>query len=101
MNACRASPEDAALWLKAGEMAEGLGRENEALEAYEKALLYGNGPPELWSKVGALHESSGRFDKAAQAYRKATDLAPDNAEAWRRLGFALVNASDFKGAPRH
>jgi tetratricopeptide (TPR) repeat protein len=66
-------------------------RTTEALEVYDRALLYKPDTESLLLARGSLLESDGDLDDAISDFRRAVDIAPDSALALNALGYTLAN----------
>lgn len=72
----------------------GLGRHDEALEAYRNGLAAEPDNADLWCGLGAVLRSLARNDEAADAYRRAADLRPNDLAVLAGLGDALKQIPD-------
>ncbi|NOZ55213.1 MAG: glycosyltransferase [Calditrichaeota bacterium] len=59
-----------------GNALQGLGRYEEAILDYRRALGLSPRAHEFWNNIGVCYESLGKFDKAAEYYERAHKLAP-------------------------
>jgi tetratricopeptide (TPR) repeat protein len=66
-----------------------LGRHEEALASYQRALQTRPDYPEALNNLGTTLEALGRPAEAVEAYRKALALRPTQSEWWSNLGNAL------------
>jgi Flp pilus assembly protein TadD len=66
-------------------------RSAEALEVYDRALLYKPNTESLLLARGSLLESDGDLDDALNDFRRAVDITPDSALALNALGYTLAN----------
>ncbi len=66
-------------------------RPTEALEVYDRALLYKPDAESLLLGRGSLFESVGQLDEAISDFRRAVDVAPESALALNALGYTLAN----------
>ncbi len=66
-------------------------RSAEALEVYDRALLYKPNTESLLLARGSLFETDGDLDDAIDDFRRAVDIAPDSALALNALGYTLAN----------
>src|SRR3954452_17187165 len=64
-----------------------LGRNSEAIRAYEALIAEDPETPRFWIGYGLSLRSAGRTDDAVAAYRRATQIDVENGEAW----WALAN----------
>ena len=69
-------------------------RQTDALEVYERALLYKPDKESLLLARGALFESVGQLKNAINDFRRAVDVAPDSALALNALGYTLANQTN-------
>ena len=74
-------------------MLENLGRDEEAVESYRKAIEIEPESVWYWTRLGPALERLDRIEEAAQAYRKATALEPKPRMA---LGAARGSTTDAK-----
>ncbi|CAG0965394.1 partial protein O-GlcNAc transferase, partial [Rhodocyclaceae bacterium] len=72
-----------------GTVFQSLGRLEEALEAYRRALTLEPDYPEALSNLGLALQEAGQQEDAVAAYRQALERRPDFAEAHYNLGNAL------------
>jgi len=75
------------LHFMAGLCHGGLGRVEEAIASYRRALQYQPDFIEARANLGYLLEHTGRIEEAAECYRRALALAPDEWVALNRLGY--------------
>ena len=68
-----------------------MNRPTEALEVYDRALLYKPDTESLLLARGSLFESNGDLDDAIDDFRRAVEIAPDSALALNALGYTLAN----------
>jgi predicted O-linked N-acetylglucosamine transferase (SPINDLY family) len=71
---------------------------DQAIEAYRRAIALRPTYPGAWSNLGKVMEDLGRADEAIEAYRKAIEANPDFAEVHFNLGNALRTKDDLDGA---
>jgi len=79
-------------WKHLGEALRQLGRPEEALDAYRKALEISGGDGELTLTVALLHLELGRLDEARAGIARAQSRGLEVDRALRRLGLALARA---------
>lgn len=86
----------------AGQCLEGLGRSEEAVEAYRKAILVGTGQPaeSPWPHfhLGSLLHDLGQLEPAEASLRSATRIDPGNAPALHELGLVLRKTGKLKAS---
>jgi len=63
-----------------------LGRHNQAIDAYTRAVAAAPQRAELYYNLGNVQQQLGRFDQARAAYRQALARSPDFAEAQLEVG---------------
>ena len=69
-------------------------RQTDALEVYDRALLYKPDKESLLLARGSLFESVGQLKNAINDFRRAVDVAPDSALALNALGYTLANQTN-------
>lgn len=77
---------------------QGLGKQNEAIEFYEKALLLKPDSADAYNNMGAALQDLGKPEQALEAYKKALSLRPNFAEAYNNMGISLVENGKPKEA---
>ncbi len=69
----------------------------EALEAYDEALLLSPDDPRAWMGKGKVFSALGDYNQSLLAYQNATRISPDDPEAWFGVGlnrFLLHDLND-------
>jgi tetratricopeptide (TPR) repeat protein len=69
-----------------GNMCSRLGKDEESVELYKKALGIDSHYAKAHYNLGIAYEKLGRFDEAAAAYKEAIRCAPTLAEPYEKLG---------------
>jgi tetratricopeptide (TPR) repeat protein len=94
---------NAAEWLNKGLSLKNLGRIEDALDCYNKAIEMRPRPETaalLWSNKGACYHVRGRFDEAIGCFDQALQLDPKSAKAWCNKGFSLDQLGRYAEALR-
>ncbi|MBF0471501.1 MAG: tetratricopeptide repeat protein, partial [Gammaproteobacteria bacterium] len=81
-----------------GVLCSALGRFDEALALFQRALAINANYPQLYNNQGNAFAQSGRSGEAITSYRLALTLKPDYAEAHNNLGNALIADGDLEAA---
>ncbi len=92
------APERANLWVVRGEILHKLGRPNEAMQAFMKAIEVN---PENILGYGALielQESLNDLVAAIEVYERLVELSPDAPGLYYQLGINLARINDVEGA---
>jgi tetratricopeptide (TPR) repeat protein len=95
---CDLAPHNASTWLNMGKMADNLWRMDEAIECYEKALVWAPGPAEkalCWINISAAHMQMGRFRKAGEAAERALQFDGESRKARHNLGLSQLAARNW------
>ncbi len=98
------NPQDIEGWVMLARSFSVLGRYQEAVQAYEKAIQFvGDDPNILTDYADAIAMSSGESleGKPLQLLQKAVSLDPNNQKALWLIGTALFERGDFTGAIEH
>jgi tetratricopeptide (TPR) repeat protein len=74
-----------------------LGKPDDAIAAYSKAIELNPNSVEIWTARGRFYAIQGQWKKAGVDYKKLTELNPNHAEAWLELACLLVLDSDTEG----
>jgi tetratricopeptide (TPR) repeat protein len=91
------------IWGKLGEAYDAAGKNEEAVDAYQKAIAPNPTKPEVaashYNNLGNVYAKLGKIDDAKAAYQKSAELDPTNAAmAWRNFGIILTNLNRQKEA---
>ena len=89
----REDAEDDSSWVLLGAALDGLGRESEAIHAYERAVGINPKNAEAHRELGLAHLKNKQIDAGIASLKRSLDLDPKNAETWRNLGTAYVAAN--------
>ena len=73
-----------------------LGKFDEALEAFEKAIETDPQYAPAWSNKGVLSRKLGKFDEALKAFEKAIEINPKFAAAWSNKSSALTGVGQVR-----
>ena len=82
-------PEAFMVWNILGASAAEIGMLDQAVEAYNKALLLKPDYAKAYNNMGITLREQGKLDKAIEAYKKAVSLNPDYAEAYCNMSVIL------------
>lgn len=66
------------------------GREDEAFNAYKKAIAADPLVPVTYANLGDIYYRKGKYRDSISMFRKALEIAPDNAAYWNSLGNAYL-----------
>jgi tetratricopeptide (TPR) repeat protein len=75
--------------LKQGVALSNLGKDEEALKAFEKAIEINPTDPEAWYNKGVALGKLGKNEEALKAFEKAIEINPTDPEAWYNKGVTL------------
>jgi tetratricopeptide (TPR) repeat protein len=93
-SAAEKDPNQHLLWAKLGEAYDVAGRNEEAAQAYQQAVLAKPDDPGYYNNLGNVLARAGKIDDARAAYTKSAELDPTKAAtAWRNFGISLYNAN--------
>ena len=91
-------PQSFLLWNLLGVANNAQGKLEEAIVAWNKALLIKPGFAEAHNNIGAAFLSQGKFEEASAAYNKALLIKPDYANAHYNLGITLQELDKLEEA---
>ena len=94
------SPDDAVLHLLFADQARGMGRDAQAIAAYQRATELDPSLSYAYNNAGALYFSRGRFATAAGQFRDAIKADPDHMVAHYNLYLTQEHRFDFAAAER-
>ena len=92
------APDSTYLWWEYAALNNGLGRVEDAIDAYEHLVLLDPGSS-LHTRLGVLYELRNEPDKAVAHYRKAREYAPADAVLAERIADVYVDTG-FKSLQR-
>ncbi|MEG4282183.1 CHAT domain-containing protein, partial [Microcoleus sp. A006_D1] len=75
-----------------------LGKYEEAIASYDKALEIKPDKHEAWYNRGIALRNLGKYEEAIASYDKALEIKPDKHEAWNNRGLALYKLGKFEEA---
>ena len=82
-------PKSVVLFNIIGATSRGLGKLDEAIEAYKKAISIKPDSADAYNNMGNTLKDQGKLGEAIEAYKKAISLKPNYAEAFNNLGVIL------------
>jgi Flp pilus assembly protein TadD len=94
----RAQQHSADAWFYLGLAFRGLGRHQEAIEAYREALRLRPETANAWNNLGITYGELGRYREAIEALREALQLRPDDAGYWNNLSNAYGYLGRYREA---
>jgi tetratricopeptide (TPR) repeat protein len=74
------------------------GYQKDALDASEKAVLFGAEEPQAWYARGHVLRVTGDAAGAEPAFEKAVEIDPSLAVAWHELGMVRVDTGNLASA---
>ncbi|MGR3278679.1 tetratricopeptide repeat protein, partial [Acaryochloris marina NIES-2412] len=83
-------------WL--GNIQSDLGRYEEAIASYDKALEFKPDNDQAWYNRGVDLGYLGRYEEAIASYDKALEIKPDNDQAWYNRGVDLRSLGRYEEA---
>ena len=85
-------------WRNKGSTMYFLGKYDEAIKCYDKAIEIDPDNPVVWNNKGLALNSLGKYDEAVKCYDKAIEIDPDDADAWNNKGLALNSLGKYDEA---
>jgi tetratricopeptide (TPR) repeat protein len=85
-------------WNNRGIALYDLGRYEEAVASYDKAIEIKPDDEEAWNNRGIALRNLGRYEEAVASYDKALEIKPDFETAWNNRGNALRNLGRYEEA---
>ena len=91
-------PKSINLYNIIGAANKGLGKLEEAIEAYTKAISLKPDFAEAYNNMGNVLQEQGKLEEALEAYKKALSIKPNNSEAYNNMGNALQDIGKLEEA---
>jgi tetratricopeptide (TPR) repeat protein len=85
-------------WRNKGGALYSLGKYDEAIKCYDKAIEIDPDNPVVWNNKGLALNSLGKYDEAITSYDKAIEIDPDDADTWNNKGLALNSLGKYDEA---
>jgi tetratricopeptide (TPR) repeat protein len=87
-------------WRNKGGALYSLGKYDEAIKCYDKAIEIDPDNPVVWNNKGLALNSLGKYDEAITSYDKAIEIDPDDADTWNNKGLALNSLGKYDEAKK-
>jgi Tfp pilus assembly protein PilF len=78
-----------------GKDLDNLGKHNEAIEYFDKAIKIDPNYADAWNNKGVALKNLGKHNEAIECYDKAIKIDPNYALAWNNKGLALYNLGKY------
>jgi tetratricopeptide (TPR) repeat protein len=85
-------------WFNKGDLLLNLGKYNESIEAYDRAIELNQSYAAAWSHKGNAFSNLSRYNESLECYNKAIELDPKYAVAWNNKGAALSYQANYDDA---
>ncbi|MGI9167646.1 MAG: trypsin-like peptidase domain-containing protein [Pyrinomonadaceae bacterium] len=95
-NAVNRNPKRADAWIQVGYCKVKQGKTEEAIRAYQHALLLKPDAEEILNKLGDAYYFASRLPEAIATYKEATRLYPSGAEAYYNLALVYFETGNQK-----
>jgi tetratricopeptide (TPR) repeat protein len=88
--------DESEVWFDRGNELYGLGRYEEAIASYDRAVEINPDYYEAWYNRGIALANLGRYEEAISSYERAIKITPDKHEAWYNRGRALYDLGRYE-----
>ena len=92
------NPDDYDSWVSLGQIYSELGKNREAMSAYENALNIKADDEKILHNLGIIYYYQERYEMSIRAFKKAVKIKPDYDKAWNNLGFVYLTKGDLNEA---
>ena len=82
--------------IAAGAMYYAAGLEENAVDAYQRAIMLDPNNATAWNYLGIALRSLEQYDQAKAAYFLALNITPDDPEIWYNLGYAYGLSGEYE-----
>ena len=87
-------------WRNKGGALYFLGKYDEAIKCYDKAIAIDPNDADAWNNKGLTLNSLGKYDEAITSYDKAIKIDSNDADAWNNKGLALDSLGNTDDAKK-
>jgi tetratricopeptide (TPR) repeat protein len=98
VSSLRPNPYEAETWKNKGNVLSRQGNLDEAIKAYDKALVPDPKYASAWNAKGVSLAHLGKYDEAIQILDRAIELKPEYCDAWNNKGYALTHMGKYDEA---
>jgi len=96
----RFAPQSSACYTNMGRIFEKMGKREEAIEAFKKAIEVDPRRSNAYSNLAVIYGEMGRQEEAVGLFEKAVSLDPRDAKLWSNLGAAYSESGKYDDAIR-
>jgi tetratricopeptide (TPR) repeat protein len=101
LSAIVAKQRSADYWLQQGYTQGDLGRYEDAVISFAKAIELDPSRQEAWFSRSNVLAAAGRFQEATISYQKAAELNPQDYQTWNNFGYVWHQIGDYEQAIAH
>jgi tetratricopeptide (TPR) repeat protein len=98
LSAIVAKQRSADYWLQQGYAQGDLGRYEDAVVSFAKAIELDPSRQEAWFSRSNVLAAAGRFQEATVSYQKAAELNPQDYQTWNNFGYVWHQIGDYEQA---
>ncbi|NCT45806.1 MAG: tetratricopeptide repeat protein [Microcystis aeruginosa G11-09] len=85
-------------WLGRGQALDKLGKNQEALESFDRVLSFNPAASQAWQGKADIYLELQQYSAAQKALDKLLTFQQNDAKAWYKKGWSLQNLEDYEGA---
>jgi tetratricopeptide (TPR) repeat protein len=88
----------AKLWNNRGTALANLGKHQQAIECFDKAIEINPNDVNIWNSKGTAFHYLSKYQQAIECFDKAIEVNPNDADAWSAKGHSLNNLKKYHHA---
>ena len=88
----------AKLWNNRGTALANLGKHQQAIECFDKAIEINPNDVNIWNSKGTAFHYLSKYQQAIECFDKAIEINPNDADAWSAKGHSLNNLKKYQQA---